>query len=268
MNNLKHIDMAELIKTNKKYFGLGQVPIGIGAIMKGWDISEEDFRNPSILPVVDFRAMTATCFHDCFHCFTDKNKRTLSLGTIKRVIGEIAQMGARGIDFLGEGEPTLDKNFFEIVEFTQAQGIIPIVFTDGATKLEDKNFIKRLKDSGCSVCPKCDSLFNPEYQNWVVGDKTNRYFERRNEVVKLLMEAGFNEVSPLGTTRLGFDMVVSSKNIREVPETLRFCRKNNIWIAFSFYLPAGRSGNGNFNKSLMPSKEEMDKMRESVRQID
>lgn len=252
--------------SKKSYVGLGKVPVGIGAVLRGWDITEQKFQTN--LPVVDFRAMTEKCPHNCFHCFTNKNKRTLFLNQIKRVIDEIAEMGARAIDFLGEGEPTIDPHFFDIIEYTAAKGVVPVVFTDAATKMRDRNFVKRVKDSGASVCPKCDSLCNAEYQNWVVGDSAGQYFYQRNEAINLLIEEGFNDVNPDGTTRLGFDMVISSRNINEVAETLRYCRQNNIWVVFAFYLPAGRSGSENFNHSLEPNEEAKQKMRKTVLSID
>lgn len=252
--------------SNKAYVGLGNVPIGIGAILRGWDITEQEFKER--LPAVDFRAMTEACPLNCFHCFTDKNPRTLTLTQIKRVIDEVAEMGARAIDFLGEGEPTIDPYFFEIVDYTSSKGIIPVIFTEAATKMRDRDFIRRVKDSGASVCPKCDSLFNAEYQNWVIGDKTGIYFNQRNEALQLLMEEGFNKVELDGTTRLGFDMVISSRNIGEVPETLRFCRKNNLWVVFSFYLPAGRSAGISFDRSLEPTVKKRQEMRRLVFSID
>jgi len=252
--------------SKKAYLGLGKVPIGIGAVLRGWDITEQRFKEK--LPVVDFRAMTEKCPHDCFHCFTEKNRRTLTFVEIKRIIDEISEAEARAIDFLGEGEPTIDSHFFEIIEYTTSKGIVPIVFTDAATKMRDRSFVQRVKDAGATVCPKCDSLFNAGYQNWVVGDKTDRYFDQRNEALRLLMEMGFNKVESDGTTRLGFDMVISSRNINEVAETLRFCRKNNLFIIFSFYLPSGRSASNDFDRRLEPNIEARQKMRETVLSID
>lgn len=252
--------------SQKLYFGLGRVPVGIGAVIRGWDITEEKFKIN--LPTVDFRAMTNACPHNCFHCFTDKNKRTLKLDQIKKIIDEISLLKARGINFLGEGETSIDPNFFEIIEYTSAKGIIPVVFTDAATKLRDRNFVKRLKASGASICPKCDSLFNADYQNWVVGDKKGKYFYQRNEALKLLIAEGFNEIDSEGTTRLGFDMIISSHNIGEVARTLNFCRENNIWVIFSFYLPAGRSARDDFDQKLQPSEEEKKRMRKIIKSID
>lgn len=250
------------------YFGLGTVPVGIGAVLKGWDIKETDFRDPSKFPVVDFRAMTGACYHDCFHCFTDKNKKTISLAEIKSVIDQLAEMQTHAIDYLGEGEPTLDKDFFEIIEYTAKKGIQPVVFTDAATKMRDKSFVQRVFDSGATVIPKCDSLFNPEYQNWVVKDKTGKFFGQRNEALELLINQGFNKIQEDETTRLGFDVVVSSRNFHEAERTLRYCRDNKLWVVFSFYLPSGRSGSDDFDKSLMLTEVQKKQLREVVRAVD
>jgi len=263
--------------TIKEYFGLGRVPVGIGAVLNGWHGGPQS--------VLDFRAMTGNCLHDCFFCFTDKRKKTLALEEIKGVINQAADLGFKGIDYLGEGEPTLDKDFERIIEQTSAKGIVPVVFTDGATKLKDegllmkifhfftgngenKKFAQRLYDSGASVCPKCDSLFNRDYQNWVVGDKKGRYFDERNEAIERLIERQFNQNQLDGTTRLGFDMVVTKRNVDEVEQTLRYCRDRNIFIVFSTYLPAGRCAKNGFDDSLRLSQEELTKMRETVKRVD
>lgn len=244
------------------------VPKGIGAVLRGWDVKEDHFRNRDLLPVVDFRAMNSACRWDCSHCFTDKRKKTLTLEEIKGVIGQLAEMRAWAINYLGEGEPTLDKDFFKIIEYTASKGIQPVVFTDGATKLRDREFVRRLNNSGASVCPKCDSLFDAEYQNWVVGDKTEEFFNQRNEAIALLMEEGFNKVSPDGTTRLGFDMVVCKKNVHEVERTLRYCRERNLWIIFAFFMPSGRSGREDFDRSLMLTADEKRGLQRLVRRVD
>ncbi len=254
--------------TEESYYGLGQVPIGIGAALKGWNVRDENFRDQSKLPVIDFRAMTSACSHDCYHCFTDKEMKTLTLDEIKDVIDQLAEMQTYAIDYLGEGEPTIDRDFFDIIEYTSLKGIQPVVFTDAALKMRDRKFVKRVYNSGASVLPKCDSLFNPDYQNWIVRDKTGKFFEQRNEALEILIEQGFNKVQEDGTTRLGFDMVISSKNIHEAEKHLRYCRENNLWIVFAMHLPAGRSGSEEFDKTLIPSKEQKKQLREMVKRVD
>jgi len=114
--------------------------------LDGWNILEEEYTNPSIAKrVVDLRVMTEKCLRNCFHCFTDKIGKTLSLDDIKNIIDQLADMNVKAVDFLGEGEPTLDKDFFEIIEYTASKGIQPVIFTDVATKMRDVNFVRRVK---------------------------------------------------------------------------------------------------------------------------
>jgi MoaA/NifB/PqqE/SkfB family radical SAM enzyme len=254
--------------SNSEYFGLGQVPIGIGAILKGWAITTSEYRNPAKIPIVDFRAMTEACPHNCFHCFTDKDKKTLTLAEIKSIIDQLAEAHTFGIDFVGEGEPTIDKDFFEIIEHTSRRGIQATVYTDAAIRMQNRDFVKRVFESGAGVCPKCDSLFNEEYQNWIVGDKKGRYFRERGRALELLIETGFNRIQEDGTTRLGFDMVVTKRNIDEAERTLRYCRDNNMWIIFVSYLPSGRSGREDFDSSLMLNDQDKIQINRVVERVD
>jgi MoaA/NifB/PqqE/SkfB family radical SAM enzyme len=242
-------------------------PNGIGAKLKGWDVPLKHYYSDK-LPVVDFRAFTEKCPLDCFHCFTNKNKKTLTLGEIKGVIDQLADMDTYAINYVGEGEPTIDRDFMEVVGYTSSKGIIPVVFTEASTRMGDRGFVREVKSLGASVVPKCDSLFNAQYQNWVVGDRTGKYFVQRNVAVSGLMEEGFNEVRDDGATRMGFDMVLSTKNMNEVGRTLRYCRDNNLWIVFSYYLPSGRSAMKSFDKSLTLSRDEKRVVSEEVKRID
>jgi MoaA/NifB/PqqE/SkfB family radical SAM enzyme len=246
----------------------GKASKSIGAMLRGWDVPAEHYRDPDRLPVVDFRAFTHNCPHDCFHCYTDKNRKTLTFKEIKGVIDQLADVGTYAINYLGEGEPTMDKDFLKVLAYTESKNIIPVVFTEGATMMRDPVFVRLVRDYGASVVPKCDSLFNAQYQNWVVGDRTGKYFDQRNEAVQVLMEAGFNKIRDDGTTRMGFDMVVSTKNMDEIGKTLRYCRDNNLWIVFAHYLPSGRSGMEGFDKSLMLFPDEKRVVAEEVKTID
>jgi hypothetical protein len=60
--------------------------------------------------------------------------------------------------------------------------------------LLDKKLVKELNKLKVTIVPKMDSLYNEKYQNWVVGDKTNTYFKKRNQAIELLMKEGFNKI--------------------------------------------------------------------------
>ena len=81
----------EVKRSKERYFELGNVPIGIGAVIKGWNITEERYKNNNLFSVVNFRAMTEACPHECAHCFTDKKKRTLSFDEIKIIIDPLEE---------------------------------------------------------------------------------------------------------------------------------------------------------------------------------
>jgi len=40
--------------SKERYIGLGHVPIGVGAVIKGWNVTEEHFRDINTLPIIDF----------------------------------------------------------------------------------------------------------------------------------------------------------------------------------------------------------------------
>ncbi|HEY4715052.1 MAG TPA: radical SAM protein [Candidatus Paceibacterota bacterium] len=224
-------------------FGIKEYQPGVGTMIKGWDISEEHFRDPQKFPIVDLAVMTNACPRDCGFCFTDKNEKTLTLGQIKNLLDQLAEKNTYAVQYVGEGEPTLDKDFFEIIEYTTKKGIIPLVYTKAALKLTRLDFVKRLFDSGTSVLPKCDSLFNAEYQNRIVESKIKKstYFDDRNKAIENLIQLGFNKINPDGTTRMGFDMILSEENYNEVEQMLHYCRRNNLYVMFAFHLTAGRT---------------------------
>lgn len=101
-----------------------------------------------------------------------------------------------------------------------------------------------------------------------MGDKTNTYFDKRNSAIQNLIDFGFNKISQDGTTRMGFNMVISKKNFNEIEKTLRYCRDNNFWIMFSFYLPSGRSGAEDFDNSLDLSLDEKKDIVNLINSID
>jgi hypothetical protein len=63
-------------------------------------------------------------------------------------------------------------------------------------------------------------------------------------------------------------MTVTTKNIDEVDATLRYCRKRNIFVMFSSFLPVGKFVGDNFDFRLQLSVEERKKMHDLICLID
>lgn len=233
------------------------LPAKHGFTMKGWDFTRAEVAsaieshrmlNPA------FELASNVCPWNCEFCFTEDDNPT---GLKKRLVGEMtlderlklideaAALGARSINFIGAGEPSIDPHFFMLLARMREKGITPIVYTEGALRFTDREFAKRVYDLGATVVLKVNTLKNEAYQNAIVAGPAGRkppraqnYFQDRNKSLKVLMETGFNDCVP---TRLAFDTIICQENVEEIAEVHRFARRNNIFVLFVNYLPSGRS---------------------------
>ncbi len=252
--------------SERAYFKLGRIPTGIGAIMDGWEFTEEEFLNSGLLNI-EFRAFTHNCPLDCQYCFTNKSDNTLTFDEIKDILMQLKALGTRTVNFVGEGEPSIDDKFMDVMSFCHEIGLKAVAFLGGSKRLLDRDFVRRLKEYNVTVVLKCDSLFNEEYQNRITGSK-NGYFKMRNRALKLLMEEGFNKPDCKGTTNLALNMIVTQFNKDEVLDVVKFGRENNIFVMACEFLPTGRSGREDFDKDMMVSRGEMDEIRKEIREMD
>jgi MoaA/NifB/PqqE/SkfB family radical SAM enzyme len=233
-----------------------------GMRMNGWDFSQttitQALNDSHILnPAVEL--CTNYCPWNCDFCFTENGfaskKRKLasemSLPEKLMLIDDLAKHGAKSINIVGAGEPTIDPDFFEIVGRIHALGIIPIIYTEASLKLTDRKFCERLYELNATVVVKVNSLWNEAYQNAIlVSGNVNKftpkfnYFTHRATALEVLMDVGFNSVTP---TRLAFDTIACRENEKELITLHRYCRDNNIFQLLVNYLPSGRSEHGHTN---------------------
>jgi MoaA/NifB/PqqE/SkfB family radical SAM enzyme len=236
-------------------------PADSGFTMKGWDFTADDVRRAIaehrlLNPAMELASNA--CPWNCDFCFTEspdnpvghkhRLDRELSLDQRLQLIDDAAALGARSINLVGAGEPTIDPTFWPLMRRMQERGITPIVYTEGSLRLGARAFCERLYDAGATVVLKVNSLFNADYQNRVVqglrpkaGIPTGSYFERRQDALNMLMEVGFNRSVP---TRLAFDTIICRENLDEIEDVHRFARRHNIFVLFVNYLPSGRTRDG------------------------
>jgi MoaA/NifB/PqqE/SkfB family radical SAM enzyme len=234
------------------------LPSQHGFTMRGWDFRSNELEeamkgNRMLNPA--FELASNVCPWNCGFCFTEdpsnpenlkrRLQNEMSLGERLGLIDQAAALGARSINFVGAGEPTIDPDFFILLERMRKHGITPIVYSEGALKLTDKDFVKRTYDLGATIVLKVNTLKNEAYQNAIVAGPTGRksvrqqnYFQDRNRALEILMEEGFNRTDP---TRLAFDTIICRENVEEVTDIHRYARMNNIFVLFVNYLPSGRS---------------------------
>jgi MoaA/NifB/PqqE/SkfB family radical SAM enzyme len=232
-----------------------------GFTMRGWDFSSievgEAIRGYRMLnPAMELG--TNICPWNCDFCFTespnnpdDRKHRLQDELSIERrlhLIDEAAELGCKSINFVGAGEPTIDPDFWQLLERMQQRGITPIVYTEGSLKLKSRSFAQKLFDLGATVVLKVNSLNNAEYQDRVlrgirskVGIPPGSYTADRQKALDSMMDIGFNFPVP---TRLAFDCIICRENADEIEAIHRFARLNNIFVLFVNYLPSGRTTDG------------------------
>lgn len=234
-------------------------PANVGFTMRGWDFTRVEINQAikshrMLNPAIELG--TNVCPWGCLFCFTEdprnpsgrkrRLKSEMSLRERLTLIDEAAALGARSINWVGAGEPTIDPDFWQITEHITKSGITPIIYTEGTLRLTERDFVKRLYDVGATVVLKVNSLWNHDYQNAIVrGATSNRgaddYTKRRNRALDLLLEEGF---ASYNATRLAMDTIISKQNLAEVPVLHRYARRHNIFVLFVNYLPSGRSTDG------------------------
>ena len=265
---------------NEPTCDMGQLPVELdhpaahGFTMRGWDFSRAEVQtamqghrmlNPA------FELGTNICPWNCDFCFTENPLNVKGLKhrlsgemTLERrlsLIDEAADLGARSINFVGAGEPTIDPGFWELLARMKARSIIPIVYTEGSLKLTSAEFVKKLFDTGATVVLKVNSLFNAEYQDAVlrgIRPKSSvpnvSYFEKRKLALENLQRVGFADSAP---TRLAFDTIMCRENWAEIPDIHRFARSHNIFVLFVNYLPSGRTKDGHTSAVTWAEQHEM-----------
>ena len=234
-------------------------PERAGFTMRGWDFTRVELAEAlnghrMLNPAMELG--TNACPWGCLFCFTEdpKNpsgrkrrlKSELQLDERLSLIDQAADLGTRSINLVGAGEPTIDPGFWQIVERMNKRNITPIIYSEGALRLTRREFVKRLYDTGATVVIKANSLWDHEYQNFIVRGLTQNpaaenYARQRNRALDLLLEAGFADCNP---TRLALDTIVTKQNRAEIPALHRYARKHNIFVLFVNYLPSGRSSDG------------------------
>jgi MoaA/NifB/PqqE/SkfB family radical SAM enzyme len=249
---------------------------GKGFTMAGWDFTRAEL----VQAIADGRMLNPAfelasncCPWNCAQCFTEdpsnmvgKKRRLeheIGLERKLKLIDEAAALGARSINFVGAGEPTIDPDFWALLERMQSHLIRPIVYTEASIRLTDQRFVRRLYDLDATVVVKVNSLWNRQFQNSVVAGrgssrKAENYFDRRNEAIDQLMNHGFARFHP---TRLAFDTVVCSENVDEMARLHEWARESNVFVLMVTPIPSGRSS------ARSPDDLEPDRIMDLRRQI-
>lgn len=218
---------------------------------------------------------TNRCDFDCEYCYTvlatvgeDEAFHAaplageLSLQERIRLIDAAADLGAKSYDIVGAGEPLLDPFCLVQIEYAARRGLQTILFTNGSvlgSPTKGPVVAQRLWDLGATVVVKHHG--HAEIHDRIVRRKGAS--ERRDRALSLLMELGFNASAT--PTRLGIDNIIYQSTLAGIPDCLRWCRANNVYLVCSSFIPSGRTQKATEQAA---SWRELEQVFAECRQID
>lgn len=153
--------------------------------------------------------ITNRCNLNCSYCFVAPywdHAKDLTFGELCKVIDELKEMGVVVVTLLG-GEPTMRKDFGEIVEYLYAKKMIIDVVTNGFFLQKWVGVLPKIS----SICISIDG--NEEMTDSVRGKGV---YKKAIEALKLAKNKG---------VPVRIHGVITKQTIRSLPEMAALCRK-------------------------------------------
>lgn len=194
------------------------------------------------------------CNFRCVGCFThwEKNQHDrLNFKTIKRIVDYARDHDVKSVIFAGAGEPTLDPEYQKISNYIIRKGLHIVLFTN-LTTLKTTAKAKKMLQSG-PIIGKLYTL-DKEKHNHMTENELAYKCARRS--LKLLIKAkkDLKFSNPKQNVTLAIDAYASQENYQDLPDLLRFCRRNDIVPYFEAFIELGQKPEI-INKYALTEKE-------------
>lgn len=188
--------------------------------------------------------LTSRCNYRCDWCFNQHlisktEENSLTLNEIIKLLKIVKRLGVKTLVIPGTGEPTLDKNFCEIVKIAKNLGLITVVYSNLTGNL-DKEKIKFLFDHNVSVGIKLDS-FDPEcFKKRYCADKESfslfkdnlahiiEVYKKSKERISYGLNYQLDDNDSIFAHRIIANMVLTLENRNELESVADFCEKNDL----------------------------------------
>ncbi len=237
------------------------------------------------------------CNLRCRYCFIETDERELewrgdeisdklTYEELKDVFEQASKLGCKSAKLVGDQEPFLEDRFLEFLNFvSQELKIWVVVFTNGLVLADDRQCVNIHDKSSESIIEEFKRLrvsimlkFH-SFSNHIEDDLVQRpgYAQKRNAVLKRLIEAGFNEPPEFETpeeqflmtgvmgnerpetwTRLGLESVLTPQCLQDVEEIYLMKARKRLYIDLDPPVPVGltRSREEREKRNLSISKEQ------------
>jgi MoaA/NifB/PqqE/SkfB family radical SAM enzyme len=172
-----------------------------------------------------------SCNNDCIHCVVTDKRKTEDLST-EEIKDLIDGLDAEYIIGFTGGEPTIRKDFIEILKYAKEKGHSTALQTNG-TMFESEEFTDEVIKYLDSVLIAIHSHI-PEIHNRIVSDKTNKMYYKTIQGFK-------NLAKNRNKLFIRTQTVISKLNIKDLPETYDFIQDimPNVPMNLTFPHPNG-----------------------------
>ncbi|MFC1801534.1 radical SAM protein [Nanoarchaeota archaeon] len=196
------------------------------------------------------------CNLACTYCFANGGESInvddlISEEKYTEMLDEAKSLGVKSVGIPGAGEPFVGKNIdltMKLLEMCKDRGFYTTIFTTGEFITEE--LADKLFEMPVELMIKCNSL-DPDVQNTFVSDPARdrtitHYGQKRNEVLDMLIEKGFNKPFQKRKSRLAIVTSIMTglkggpSNYDEMADLLRYARDRNIIFDCDSVLERGR----------------------------
>ena len=171
-----------------------------------------------------------TCNNNCMHCIVG-DKRTLGDKTTQQVFIDLENGIRDGCNLLviTGGEPTIRKDFFQIVSYAKQLNYKMIQLQTNGRMFFSKQFTKRTMDAGLDQVVPAIHAHKPKIHDRIT--RADNSWKQTVEGIKNLREYDIHIYA---------NTVVSKMNYKILPELARFLAKLKVdQMQFAFLHPAG-----------------------------
>ena len=211
---------------------------------------------------VDLERICNLACHGCFKLMnTDRTQMKLDYEEVKNIVDFGQEREAGVIVIAGAGEPTLDSDFRKIIEYIYGMRLSSVVFTNGSTL--DKELSNFLFDNNASPVVK---KFAVDYskQDFLIGVQgmSERMQKGLDTLINVKKQRN-KEGKP--TSEIAVECYVSTENLSDIPDVLRYCRKNDLIPYIEAFITTGQMAEAS---RFVPSQHELNLLFQQLARID
>ncbi|MBU0649055.1 radical SAM protein, partial [Patescibacteria group bacterium] len=171
------------------------------------------------------------CNYNCIKCCNRRRKYKaghLELSKIKSYILKCKNLGARVVVIAGEGEPTINKNFRELVKFINKIELIPYIFTNGSMLNQELGLF--LAENNATLVINLDTLKEDEYDSLVDKKGSFKNLMENIEVIRRVYGKKIYTFDGCRITFLAINLVLNNENYDQVNKIKEFCGKDILFV--------------------------------------